>query len=350
MRRILVRAVATAAAALLLVTGLLTGPQRAAACACGAVVSEASVTGEVSILAWDGSRQSIDLRMLLDDATPDAGWIMPTPVPADISLGADEAFPRLARASAPKIVVKRIFRPSLNWFFGAQSDAGATGEVGAEILRTTTVGPFTVTALTGTDAQAVNQWLEDNDYPTRDDLVPAFQQYLDEGWVLQAVKLTPGAQHENFRGALPTLRMTFATTELVYPLRLSAHAEDYQEVRLYVLAEGPMAVAQQAGPTNEMELLFSGAIPNEGLDNPLLSGSMVHLTTWQAYYDPADITEDITFTADPGLADFQRETIVYDNLADGAVTLLLMAVLLAAPVLVIALIVRRVSRRATRQG
>ncbi|MGD8214173.1 DUF2330 domain-containing protein [Aestuariimicrobium sp. Y1814] len=347
MRRLLVRLVAATAAAMLLVAGLLVGPQQAVACACGAVVSDGTVTGEVAIVAWDGTRQSIDLQMLLGERTEDAGWIMPTPSPAEISLGADAAFTIMADVSAPRVVVKRVFRPSLSRLFLAGSD-GAPREVGARVLSTTRVGPFTVATLSGTDATEVNLWLGENGYPSRDDLVPTFQKYLDQGWVLQAVKLTAEGTDAAFEDALPTLRMTFETAEPVYPLRLSRHAKVHQDVRLYLLSAHPMAVAQQAGP-HQLTLLFSGKVPNQDLRNPLLIGEQVHLTTYEATYEPEDIVTDLTFAQDPSMVDYQREHITYHNVAGPMITLAMFAMLLLAPLALIVVVVARVTGRAARR-
>lgn len=348
MNRIHVRLVASLVAALLLSAGVLVGPHRAAACACGAVISEAKVSGEVSILAWDGKRQSIDMSMMLDRSTKNAGWIMPTPTVADITLGSSDDISVLARASAPRVEVKKVFRP-LDHFFGVGSDGtGAEPRsTGAQVLRTAEVGPFTVTTLTGTDAGAVNDWLSSNDYPSRDDLVPAFQTYLDQGWVLQAVKLTARTGGTAFQEALPPLRMTFATAQPVYPILLSAQASIEQNLRLYVLAAGPMTVSQDASEHNPLNLVFSGKIPSDQLDNRLVPGDMVHLTAYEAfYYDPADISHDITFAADPQLSDYQQVHTIYQNTAGGLVGLLVVVLLLVAPVAVILLIARRIMRTA----
>ena len=349
MNRIVVRLVAGLTAALLLSAGLLVGPQRAAACACGAVISEGKVSGEVSVLAWDGKRQSIDMSMMLDRSIENAGWIMPTPTVADIALGSTADFAVLARASAPKVVVKKVFRP-LDHLFGVGSDGtGAEPRsTGAQVLRTAEVGPFTVTTLTGTDANAVNRWLRSNDYPSRDDLVPAFQGYLDQGWVLQAVKLTARDGGAVFRGSLPSLRMTFDTARPVYPILLSAQASIEQSVRIHVLAAGPMSVTQDASEDHPLQLVFSGKIPTDELDNPLVSGDTVHLTTYEAfYYDPASITHDITFAADPQMSDYQQVHTIYDNTAGGPVGLLVVTLLVVAPVAVIVVVARRIIRTAT---
>lgn len=346
MSRFIVRALAALTAALLVSVGLLAGPNQAAACACGAVISDATVHGETSIIAWNGLQQSIDMRMLIDRSTDNAAWIMPTPAPADITLGTTTGFSLLADQIAPKVTVKRVFRPTLAGLFGAGSDtAGEPESTGAYVLRTTEVGPFTVVTLTGSDGEAVNTWLHENGYGTRDDLVPTFGQYLAKGWVLQAVKLTARTPGAPFQGSLPSLRMTFATDEPVYPIELSSHATTYQDVRVYLLSPQPLVVAQQAGDFSDLELLYSGAIGPDLVDVPLLSGERVHLTAFEATLDPDDILRDITFTADPNLPDFQRERIIYDNVAEGLVSVLILGLLLASPLLVIALVVRRVTAR-----
>lgn len=331
-------------AALLLSAGLLAGPQQAAACACGAVVSDAAVNGETSIVAWDGQRQSIDMLMMLDGSAKNAGWIMPTPAPAEITLGSHDAFSALASAVAPKVVTKRVFHFGFGGSDGSGGEPRSTGS-GAIVLSTTEIGPFTVTALTGSDASQVNTWLTRNGYQTRDDLVAAFQRYLDQGWVLQAVKLTT-QQDATFRGSLPPLRLTFDTAEPVYPLRLSGHATVHQDVRIYVLAETPMAISSQPGDQAELDLIYAGRqnIADLDFDSPLVTNESVYLTAYEASFDPDDITDDVVFEEDSEMPDYQRVRIVHDNIAEGPISLLLVGLLVAAPLVVIALVVRRVTR------
>ena len=79
--------------------------------------------------------------------------------------------------------------------------------------------------------------------------------YVAEGWRYVAVKLdlraaaqagTAGAAGANGEAAaaeLDPIEVSFASSRLVYPMRLSANATDPQSVTLYILAPHEMQVA-----------------------------------------------------------------------------------------------------------
>ena len=345
MMRLLARLLASVAAAILLASGLVAGPQVAAACACGAVVSDTSVSGETAIIIWNGTRQSIDMVMQLESSTPDAGWIMPTPRGAHVALGKEAAFSLMAEAVAPEVIHKKRWRLGLGRLFGGAGEAGGAPPPGVEVLGSQQVGPFTVTTLAGSDGEAVNGWLLGHGYETRDDLVPAFQEYLSAGWVLQAVKLTPSEEDGAFKGELPPLRLTFGTTEPVYPIKLSAHAELDQSLRLYLVSDQPMRIREQAAPGSPLTLIYSGPVSTSSLDSDLIITEAAQLSAYEGWLQPHDITQEFTFAAAPDMAPFRRQVVVYDDVGEELTVVVILGLLLGAPLLIIALIVRRVTRK-----
>lgn len=302
--------------ALLLALGSMVSPVQARACACGAISSNTRVTGEVVLVMWDGSRQATDMQMTLDGNATDAGWIMPTPRGATLSVGKEEAFDQLAMAVAPQPRAVRRYHLG----FGGQDGAGGArptqapgGRPSVVIEGTQDVGPFRVTTLSG-DAPAVNDWLVENGYPSRDDLVGAFQQYLDQGWVLQAVKLVPGKSQSDFAQRLPTLRMTFDAATPTYPIRLSRHAQVNQRVRLYLLSNQPLTITEQAAAQQPLTLIYSGPFDTRHITDPLVSGDTTRLTAFEGALKPSTITQDYEFGPDPGAAEFHRTYDVDDDI------------------------------------
>lgn len=326
-------------AAVLVVLGMVGSPLQAQACACGAVQSDTYVTGEVVLVQWDGRHQATDMQMLLDAGTKDAGWIMPTPRGTTMTLGGTATFQQLAQATAPRDVARKRYHLGFGRGGDAAGRAPGTGAPPVSIEGTHDVGPFRVTTLSG-EATSVNTWLVDNGYPGRDDLVPAFRSYLDQGWVLQAVKLVPEKLDAEFRHSLPPLRMTFDTTSPVYPIRLSAQAAHAQNVRLYLLSDQPMKVSRQAAPDQPLDLIYSGPVDLMGIPDPLVRADKAHLTAFERSLTPDRITGDFEFAPDPGAADYQRTRIYHEDVYLGPAILAgLVGLALVAGVVV--LIVRR---------
>ena len=51
--------------------------------------------------------------------------------------------------------------------------------------------------LRGDDAAAVGTWLDDQGFPTPEGLEPIAQEYLDDGWLLVAVRLRGAGGEES---------------------------------------------------------------------------------------------------------------------------------------------------------
>lgn len=304
------RLVRIAVSALLLAVTLVLVPRPAAACACGAVISNSSaaVSGETALVMWDGTTETIDMVLRLTGQATDAGWIMPTPQGTTISLGDSAVFPKLVKAVAPRVEKRYRWWPT-SGFGESGSDrmvGAAPNAVGVVVSQ---VGPFTVSTLSSSDPEALTTWLTDHGYQTRPQLAPTFGTYLARGWVIQAVKLTnPGGQLE---GDLDPLRMSFAATTPVYPILLSKHARDTQVVTLYIAAAHRMQVETAASLSSYSNPLFAGRVLAATLGLKALDGDAVYLTAFTEALVPETITSDYTFRQAADDTPYQR--VVYSE-------------------------------------
>lgn len=304
------RLVRIVVSALLLAVTLVLVPRPAAACACGAVISNSSaaVSGETALIAWDGTTESIDMVLKLKGEAADAGWIMPTPPGTSVSLGDKAVFPKLVTAIAPRVEKRYTWFPTFGVGNAAGADRALPG-VGSVQVSVSQVGPFTVSTLSSTDPEAVNTWLTDHGYPTKPALTETFGLYLAKGWSIQAVKLTsPGGQ---LTGDLDPLRMTFKASTPVYPILLSKHARDAQTVTLYLVAAHRMVVDTRAAATSYATPLFAGRVPASQLGLKGLDGDNVYLTAFTEMLIPDQITADYTFRQASDDNGYQR--VVYED-------------------------------------
>jgi hypothetical protein len=130
------------------------------------------------------------------------------------------------------------------------------------------------------------------------------QQYVDNGWFYVAVKLVPGATGHALTGTLDPLWLTFATPEMVYPMRPSSLARNGLRVVLYVVADhrvrNPIGMSFQ----NPSEVTYAQWIEPATLapDSPLMPfvSHRQFLTKIDAWFaDPTAITRDFTFVYAP---------------------------------------------------
>jgi MYXO-CTERM domain-containing protein len=97
-----------------------------------------------------------------------------------------------------------------------------------------TVGAFDITVLSGGTADEVMQWLGENGYTQDPAAEPILAEYLEEGYLFAAFKLTHGAETEEIHPVV----LEFDTSEACIPLRLTRiAAQDDMEVRAFFLAD-----------------------------------------------------------------------------------------------------------------
>jgi hypothetical protein len=344
---------------LVLVSATLSLAVPAHACACGGVVDQpggdTSVSSERAVVVWDGTQETILLRLSTRSEAVNAGLLVPTPSPALVELGDDQVFTDLADLAAPRTEERwHLFGPPLAFGGGGGGDgasAGGPASAGIEVIGTVDLGPLRATTLTAADASALDSWLRDNRYQTSPAFQDAAQPYVDEGWSFVAVQLN--AVGQTLAGDLPPISMSFASDEAVYPMRMSSVAEETQHPVVYVLAEHRMQRTDLvASGSTRPDIAFAGPVSSDEVASAELKewlATTPYLTaTSQWLPDPAQIVTDFTFARAPSDEPFQQ--VVYDDtyLLPGDVGALLVALLLVG---LAWLVVRRApapARRAMR--
>ncbi|MFF2552956.1 DUF2330 domain-containing protein [Nocardia sp. NPDC058058] len=321
----------------------------ASACACGGIATPGGVTarvnGETALLGWDGQRETIIMRLGLQSGGDKAALIVPTPAPATVSAGDAGTFSELARLTAPEYVTDR------DWF---KADSGRDGAVSASaptggaptVLDRVQLGPVEATTLTGGDITGIQQWLGDNGYEMKPEVIATMRPYLDEHWSFVAMRLTSSVP---LAGNLDPVRLNFAAAHPVYPMRMSSAATTHQLVHLYVL--GPHRV-QRTDPDAESQAVavdFAGRIsdPRDADLRQLSAAGHDYLTELSVNItDPARIAHDFTFADAPADRDY-RQVIHRSEAVDflGVPAGFALIAAAATAFVLFALLLRRVLRR-----
>ncbi|MFB6834425.1 DUF2330 domain-containing protein [Streptomyces hydrogenans] len=310
------RILTTLVALLALQLGSLVAP--AWACGCGAMITRPSerigVDREESAVHWDGRNETVVMRFRVHGDARQAAWVMPVPHRADVTLGDPELFDAIEELAAPERRDRSYFWPREDdWPFdtgygdGAAAGAapgGAVGVVGRERL-----GPFDVARLTATDPEALGTWLRTNSFELPDRLTPELRPYVERKWEYVAIRLAPEKRDERLYGELTPLRVTFASPELVYPMRLSRLAATPQTLGLSILAAHRMEPRSAIGG-DRPEVTFSGRLDHpEGPVAALTGGAPAHLTVLeQRFPTPSRISDDHVLRT---VADTPYRQVVY---------------------------------------
>ena len=325
------------------------------ACGCGAYVprdGDAFVSQENALLHWDGVTEQIVMSLGVLGSSKEAAVIMPVPSRATVKLGDGKIFDQLRDLTKPLVRIEKRSR-------GLTLGAGAAPPEGAArvtVLARQTLGPFDVSTLAATDAEALSTWLRDNGYAISPKLSGALQAYVDKGWFYVAVRLQPDAGVA-LQGALDPLWITFASDSIVYPMRASANARSEQSVTLYVLAAHKVQKAAQFGNSHipYADWVDPSAVSADPALVPFVTGRLF-LTKFQETVDPARVNDDFVFTYAPNDNTAHDYVVQYedDYTAAGTVMLGLVCLVIGVPLLlllavgiIIVILVRR-NRKAAK--
>lgn len=320
-----------ATAAVLAAGLLIVGPgSTAVACACGGIVSpdlDARVTGEQSLVAIDGTAETMIMRLDLHSVADNAALIVPTPTPATATQAEPGLFQELERLTAPRIERGGTGHSGLD-------EAGAVPGGGPTVVAQVQLGPLEATTLTGGDLEGVRRWLDTNGYTMRPEVTAALDPYLEQGWSFVAMRLTGGAP---LAGQLEPVRLDFRSDRLVYPMRMSAAATDTQRVTVYTLGQHRMQRTDTDASRQDVTVDYAGPIEGRTTDRTLteLSAKNRYLTKISTTIaEPQSITSDFVFAPAPTDDPYQR--VIGRDDGDAGVGAFLVALGASAIVVVLA--------------
>ena len=227
------------------------GVSSASACVCGVITpgsdAKAKVSGTEAIVRWDGNREVIDLAIDIDSDAATAGLVFPTPRPATVTAGDPDLFDAVREQAQPDVTVVDDW-----WGFGVEGESPEQEE--PVVLDTVRIGKLTATTLEASDTPGLNAWLKRNDYSISNAARDALRTYVTKGWSFVAVKLTDAPKKGEtepaaLRGALEPVSISFSSSELVYPMRVSGISQSPQDLRLYVFDDHRVQLSQYDSPS-----------------------------------------------------------------------------------------------------
>lgn len=203
-------------------------------------------TDQIAYIDHDADTDTEELHILpvfRGDAT-DFAWVVPTPSVPVVAESNDQIFWQCAQLSAP------VYR-NRDSFWGCQDNYYDTialpgNEDGVTIYSHDLVGIYDVLVLGASDAAALADSLTAWGYLHEDNVdavLPVLEAYVTDGWSFTAMRISEEAfgGQEYWYGGVDPVKFTFASEEIVYPMRISAQGSaETCDVILYVVADHRM--------------------------------------------------------------------------------------------------------------
>lgn len=266
----------------------------AQACACGIYVpldGEASVTEELVLIRWDGQTEDIVMTLGVLGSSSEAAVVFPVPARAEVQLADAEIFDALQELTKPIVEKQIALFPMVGGTDGAPGGAAVT------LLERQTLGPFDVSTLAATDADALGNWLAENGYNLAPEVAAALEPYVQQNWYYVAVRLSPGAGSNELTGELDPLWITFDYDKIVYPMRLSALARDSLTVFMYVLADHRVQKPMSYGyeDVQYADWIDPASLENDSPLASFVTKKMFLTKIVEDIHQPETITDDYVF-------------------------------------------------------
>ncbi|MEZ4447943.1 MAG: DUF2330 domain-containing protein [Nannocystaceae bacterium] len=218
-------------------------------------------TGEtiLFVLGEDYTEAHIQIEYDPDTDAQNFAWLIPVTAVPVFEVGSQQLFLNLLNSTVPSFGYMTTLEPcgdatasdsaSATCGGGGTSsstsdggtDGGTTGDPPPDILLRETVGAFDIVVLQDTDAANIVQWLGDNGFYQDPKATPILQEYIDDGYLFAAMRLT----HDAEVAQIHPITVTVPGNEPCVPLKLTRiAAEPYMQIRAFFLAEG------KVGPSN----------------------------------------------------------------------------------------------------
>jgi MYXO-CTERM domain-containing protein len=223
-------------------------------------------SGENILFVWKDGSIEVHIQIQYEGDAEKFGWVIPLQSLPEFSVGSEPLFQALLNSTVPsygftttrdQCDAGQDNNSTAAGGFDDDGDGGDEGtgsaddggeDPGPQIIETVTAGAFEITVIQGDDAQEVMDWLAENGYLEDEEAVPILQQYIDEGHLFGAVKLTGGAEVDEIHPIV----LEFQGEEPCVPLRLTRIAAvENMAVRSFFLG------AERMVPNNYRHVLVN---------------------------------------------------------------------------------------------
>ena len=210
-----------------------------ACCAVGPA-GQAVVNADQSvIIIWDAARktQHFIRKATFASEADNFGFLVPTPSQPELAESGNEAFPLLARLTAPP-------PPRSKGRGGAPLGSEApTGSV--TVLEEKLVAGFNAAVLDASSAEALVNWLKNNGYAFSPAVEAWARPYIEQGWKITALKVAKADDATDKKSvAASALRLSFKTDRPLFPYREPSDPQSVDSLgatkrllRIYFIAE-----------------------------------------------------------------------------------------------------------------
>ena len=180
-------------------------------------------TSQKAVIWYEAGIETLILSTTFRGNAKDFGWLIPVPAKPEVDKASDELFTALEDLTRPKVDVDRGPLDIPLGITGLEEKRLAPA--GPTVIETKEVDIFDIIVLDAKNQQGLTDWLSRNGYSYPADRDHIIKSYIEQNWYFVAVKVNSGAlgfaQTALRDGHATPLKITFPTSQIIYPIRLS---------------------------------------------------------------------------------------------------------------------------------
>ncbi len=158
-------------------------------------------------------------------------WVIPVPGIPAINVTDADVFAELSDFTLKAVPVPRG---------GGCAVTPTDPSDGVDVIDEQVVGPYATATLSAEDPNALVDWLNDNGYFFPEEGEEVIAEYIEKEWYFVATRINAIDEDTGdalAEGSIEPIVMSFASDDIVYPLRITSLNEAPTEVLLYVFSD-----------------------------------------------------------------------------------------------------------------
>jgi hypothetical protein len=236
-------------------------------------------TSQKALIIFEDDHEDLLISVSFSGQASEFGWIIPLPSQPEILKVDSSIFSTLEDLTEPKQnLLEKLRGEDYYYSISGMAELAAPGlksdeaESSVEVIEEKSIGIFDYAILTAEDPDDLKEWMDENDYnlPGEEedddddyfyiwgstksqaelwsDALPIIQDYIDSDWYFVTVKVnnkfvdSSGVETQLEEGAVDPLRFSFDTTDMIYPMKLTAIGKKNVSVLLYVIDDHKVRV------------------------------------------------------------------------------------------------------------
>jgi len=205
-----------------------------------AVILYGNCTGNITGNCTGNYTEHLILSVSFEGDAEDFAWVIPVPNKPEIAVTDPELFWELSDFTRTEL-------PHGGGGFGCYGAGFPGDQEGVDVIEEQVVGPYATAILSATNATALADWLNANGYIFPEDGEEIVSEYIAKEWYFIATKINAVDEDTGYalaEGDIEPIVLSFASDEIIYPLRITSLSATEPEVLLYVFADHIMVPKQ----------------------------------------------------------------------------------------------------------